>query len=143
MSNQNLEFVGGVEAGKLTAYTSAQIKTALPMFNGKSIRITIAERKKQRTSKQNRFYFGPMIQAIRLWLLDHGCVFSAVDVHEYLWRNVLKETEIVVLPDGSTFERRNSSKDSTTEQWEKRMDIIRAWGAERDLQLPFPNEEAV
>ncbi len=138
---QRLEYIGGVEAGKLPALTSNQIRNALPLFNGKTIMITIEERKKQRTLKQNRFYFGPMIQAVRLWLLDKGMVFSAVDVHEYLWRNVLKETEIVVMPDGSTFERRLSSTNSTTKKWEERMDIIRAWAAQRDLQLPFPNED--
>jgi hypothetical protein len=140
MAHQRLEYFGGVEAGKLPSYTSTQIRDALPLFNGKTVQITIEERKKHRTSKQNRFYYGPMIQAVRLWLLDRGYVFSAADVHEYLWRNVLKETEIVVMPDGSTFERRLSSKDSTTKDWEMRMDIIRAWAAERDLQLPFPGE---
>lgn len=138
---QRLEYIGGVDGGKLPSYTSVQIRDALPLFNGKTIKITIEEKKKQRSPKQNRFYFGPMIQAVRLWLLDHGSVFSAQDVHEYLWRNVLKETEIVVMPDGSSFERRLSSADSTTKDWEKRMDIIRAWAAQRNLQLPFPNEE--
>ena len=135
-----LEYIGGVEKGMLPDYTRIQIKDALPLFNGKTVKITIEERKKQRTIKQNRFYFGPMIQAVRLWLLDNGSVFSAEEVHDYLWRRVLKETEMVVMPDGSTYERRLSSTGSTTKQWEERMDIIRAWAAERGLQLPFPGE---
>lgn len=140
MTHQHIEYFGGVEAGKLPSYTSQQIKQALPLFNGKTVKITIEEKKRTRTVKQNRFYFGPMIQAVRLWLLDQGYVFSALDVHEYLWRNVLKETEIMVMPDGTTFERRLSSKDNDTKKWEIRMDIIRAWAAERNLELPFPRE---
>lgn len=141
---QKLEYVGGVEAGKLPPHTSARIKEALPLFNGKTVKITIEERKRQRTIKQNRFYFGPMIQAVRIWFLDKGYVFSAAEVHDYLWRKVLKETEIVVLPDGSTYERRLSSKDSDTKKWEERMDIVRAWAASLEplLELPFPGENA-
>ncbi len=127
--------------GKLPVGIRETLARSLPSFAGKRVRFTFEEAKKVRTLKQNRFYFGPMINAVRLWLLDNGAVFSAADVHEYLWRNVLKETEMVVMPDGSHFERRLSSKDSTTAQWEKRMDIIRAWGAERGLELPFPGED--
>lgn len=126
--------------GKLPEGIKVTLARSLPAFAGRKMRFTFEEAKKQRSIKQNRFYFGPMINAVRLWLLDNGSVFSASDVHEYLWRNVLKETEMVVMPDGSTFERRLSSKDSTPADWEKRMDILRAWGAERGLELPFPNE---
>lgn len=137
---RDLEFSGLVTGGHLPPTVRHQIADSMRKMEGKRLSVKIAEFKKRRSNNQNRFYFGPFIKAIREWFLEQGYVFSADEIHDFLWRKVVKKTEIVILPDGTEYERRLSSTTNSTTEWERDIDIIRAWAAERDLQLPFPNE---
>lgn len=131
---------GHVKDGHLGIATRKAIASFLKMLEGKPVQVEIKERKKYRSIKQNRFYFGHIVPAVREMFFQTGHVLSDEDVHDYLWRHVLKETEIVIMPNGDTYERRKSSTGFSTKDWEERIDAIRAWAAELGIALPYPNE---
>lgn len=128
-----------LDTGKLPQGIRETLAALFPVYAGKVIKLSISESKKYRSNPQNRFWFGAMIPAIKEWFMEHGHNFSAEEIHEYMVKRVWKHTQIVLI-ENEPYERRLSSADLSTIEWEKYMDITRHWGAERGLILPFPHE---
>lgn len=135
-----LQFIAPVLHGKIPKETSLSIGGALTIFEGKRVVISVAESKRKRSNSQNAFWWGVCIPIIRSWFADHGYNFDAEEVHDWLVRRVWKFTEVVVMPDGEAFERRLSSTKLSTMEWESKIDLVRQWGAEHGLNIPFPHE---
>lgn len=129
-----------LDSGRIPDGIKHTLSVLFPAYAGKVLRLSIEEVKKRRSNKQNRFWYGVMIPAIRAWFLEHGYNFDAQEVHEYMVRRVWKHTEVVFI-ENEPYERRLSSTELTPHEWEVRLEITRAWGAERGLILPFPRED--
>lgn len=128
-----------MDNGKLPEGIKHTLGELFPKYAGKKIRLTIEEAGNTRTPPQNRFWFGVCIPVIRDWFYEQGYNFDATDVHEYMVRKVWKCTEVMFI-EGEPYERRLSSTKLTTVEWEQRIDLSRAWCAEKGIILPFPNE---
>lgn len=133
------KFVSPVNDGKLAVSVSVSIKNLLKMYDGKKVSIAITEHKKKRSVNQNAFYWGVLLPAVRLWLYEQGINFDAEETHEFVVRHIWKHTELINL-DENLYERRLSSKNLNTMEWEQYMDLTRQWAAEKGFELPFPNE---
>lgn len=119
------------------------IKNALKMLDGKKIKVTIEERKKTRSIRQNSFYFGVIVPLVTNFLNEYGANIDGDEAHEFLKQEVMKLRREFVTPDGEVRYITGSTTKLTTAEWELQMDKIRAWAANVSLILPFPNEEKI
>ncbi len=130
-----------VSNGKLNKYVQMAIVSCISDYEGKKIKIVIGELKRERSLKQNAFWWSAMIPLIRSWLMEQGIVFDAETTHEFCCTHIWKHTTVTLMPDGTPYEHRLSSTKLNTNQWEEFMEITRAWFAERGLVIPFPERE--
>ena len=140
MSRQNI-YQALVKDGVISTSIRDLIAHCIARYDGKIITITVQEKEKLRSVKQNRFYFGAIIPAIRQWLFDNGINFDAEQAHEFVVRQVWKWTDTIEMPDGTVYETRLSSTKLPTKEWENRIEITRQYFADKGLILPFPNEQ--
>ena len=136
----SIQFFSKVEGGHLSPGCRQSIATALKSLDGKFAKITIEERKKNRSLNQNNFYWGVVIPTIVNMFNEHGNNVDAEQVHEFLKDEVGKLSQVVVLPDGETKKISGSSAILKTMQFEDYLTKIRSWAAEWGVMIPFPNE---
>ncbi len=134
------KFTAKAENGKLPDHVARQVGQAIKELAGKFVRVSVEEYKPLRSLNQNRFYFGVVIPAIREHLAQFGAVLSPEEVHDWTVKKVWKHCELVQMPDGEVYDKRLSSKNLTTADWEAKIELTRAYWAERGLILPFPHE---
>lgn len=108
-------------------------------FKDGAVEITI-KRKNQRSSPQNRYYFGVVVKEVELRLKELGNDFSPDLVHEFL-KDKFNKVEII----GDGGEVIDFIGDSTTkmnkEQFSVYVDKIREWANDfLDINIPLPNE---
>jgi hypothetical protein len=129
-----------VKDGYISTSIRSVIARCIAEYNGKVVTITIQEKEKLRSIKQNKFYWKMIIPAIRQYLFDNGINFDAEQAHEFVVRHVWKWTDAIEMPDGTMYETRLSSTKLPTKEWENRIEITRQYFAEKGLILPHPNE---
>jgi len=134
-------FTGKVINGKLTDFVMNGIIGEISALNGEIVKVTVEKAKKLRSQKQSRFYRGVIVELVRAWLFEQGVNLDKDETHEWIVRRVWKFTEDKIMPDGSVFEVRRSSKEADTKLWELYQDVTRQYFAEKGLILPFPREE--
>lgn len=133
-----LEFTAHIVNGSILP--PDHIVTFLRRCQKTQARISLSWTLKKRSSKQNAFYFGPVIKAFREWFLENGYNFSAKDIHEFIVSRVWKHTEVAFIDD-MPFERRLSSTKLSSSDWENKIELARVWAAEHAFFIPLPNEE--
>ncbi len=129
-----------VHNGKLEPEARKSIVDALQRVEGKKVRITIVEVKKRRSLSQNAFYWGVVIPQVMTLLESFGNKVNSQEVHDFLKREVAKMEVMIEFPNGLQKIATASSSDLTTGEWEEYLDVIRAWAAQFDCIIPFPNE---
>ncbi len=135
----NIEFEGVISKGHFPPHIRQSIANVMNSMESKRIRVTIAEAKKQRSGKQNRFYWSQIVPAARNHFFDKGINLSLDETHEVIVKGIWKHTRYVTVG-GEEVEIRRSSTDTDTKLWEQYADITRAYFAQEGLQLPLPNE---
>lgn len=126
--------------GTLADFTKKAISELIAKMAGKKLKITIAVYKRKRSNPQNAFYFGVIVPLVRQMFLDAGNDITSDEAHYFIKKEVWRHVKTIVLPDGKTKEVVDTSTKLTTAEWENFMEKTRAWAAEFDLMLPFPNE---
>lgn len=63
------------------------------VFAGKEIEVTIQKKKRSRSSEQNRYYWGVVVEMIRMGIKDLGDEADAEQVHEFLKDRFLPSRE--------------------------------------------------
>lgn len=135
------EFIGKVERGKLPAHVYQSLVDLAATCEGKTLVISVRERKRIRSNKQNNFYHGTFIEAIQQHLLEAGHRVSPEDIHAGLRDAYAKNSYVVTLPNGAEFRVPASTTRLTTGEFEDYLTEIRAEFAQRfGWQLPIPNE---
>jgi len=132
---EHFKFVGVVRDGK--APHGEAIRETMKVFEGKEVEITIAEPKKTRTNQQNRYYWGPVLDAVIAFDKEQGGDMDKEQAHEHLMVEVggfykIKKQYLVWK------KVRKSSTTLTTKEWGEYMEKIKAWAAAFGLIIPDP-----
>lgn len=135
-----IQLYSEVTNGHIDSSSRQIIANALRMLDGHKVEIVIRERKKRRSLSQNAFYWGVVIPIVTNHLNEYGANIGPEEAHDFLKQEVMKLRSKVALPDGSLAWIIGSSTKLTTSEWEVAIDKIRAWAAEIELIIPFPNE---
>lgn len=137
---QKVEFICPVTAGRIPVHISQNLRSALDKLNGKTAKITIQEKRKTRSLSQNAFYFGVVIPAVQHMFFEAGQSADEQTIHEYLKRYVGNLVTTLQTPDGRRAMVTRSSTELNTVEWEIFIEQIRAWAAQWNAEIPFPNE---
>lgn len=137
---QKVEFICPIKAGKIPPHISQGVRDIFSRMEGKTAKITIQERKKQRSLNQNSFYYGVVIPVVQNMFFDAGQSVSSDTVHEYLKRHVGNLTMTLQTPDGKIETVTRSSTELNTMDWEIFIEQVRAWAAQWGIEVPFPSE---
>lgn len=138
---QAIEFEGVVSGGHMPPPVRSQISEAIRRMEGKRLVVKISEPKKQRSSPQNRYYFGVIVPHVQQMFVDAGNNVGREETHEYLKQHIGKLTMVIETPDGLKRTVTRSSTELSTKDAEEYFEKIRAWAAEFGCQIPLPNEE--
>jgi hypothetical protein len=118
-------------------------KEILAAFEGKAIEVIIRKKKKHRSTQQNRYYWGVVVELIKNYLqeVDPQVIWTPEKVHELLKFKFLRCQK--VNPDTAEieFEYTRSTTDLSTSEFMDLIAQIQQWSAETfDLYIPDPNE---
>lgn len=106
------------------------------MGRGKPLRVIVTEEDKKRTAEQNRFFHGPVLDAITAQAWWEGRQFPKEFWKEYFRRRYLLKDEFTT-PDGELVQVYWSTADLNVEQMTEFMEKVQAeaaseWGVEFD-----------
>lgn len=135
-----MQFLSKVENGHISDACRKTIAQTIKSLNGKLIKITIEEKKKNRSLSQNNYYWGVVIPAIKIMFDEYGNNISNEQVHEFLKLEVGNLRDTITLPNGDVTVITGSSAGLKTLEFESYLTKIRAWAAEWDVFIPLPNE---
>jgi len=145
---KQIEVESFVDGGKLTK-NREQIEDAISQFEGKPISIIIKRPFKQRSDRQNRYYWGVLVEHWRNLLREEwGDILAPDEVHEFLKTNlnyeefVDEETGEVMInrSTGSPIRKPRSTKENTTISQEDYHEAIRQLAYEMfGAQIPLPD----
>lgn len=92
----------------------AKIRKEAQAFAGKKIEVTIRKKRKHRSGAQNSFYWGVVVEMVRIGLNDLGEAFTAEEVHDILKCKFLKRQKIDETTGELLFEYLGSTAKLTT-----------------------------
>ena len=117
-------------------------------FKGKRIEVAVKQRYKQRSSPQNRYYWGVLVPSVLLAFVDLGNDLQQDNqehldmVHDFLKRKFLTNGLEVVNAQGEVEQLPPSTTRLSTIEQEKYHEDIRRWAAEfLNVVIPLPNEQ--
>lgn len=134
-----VDSAGKIERIFLKKFMDEEIKRNADGF----IKITIEKWYKERTSKQNKFYFKCFLQdEIDCFKEFWGESYDKEEMHDWnksqFWgeEKIIEETgEVVRLP--------GSSKGKSTIEWEDKLEDIRQWFRQRfNFEIRYPEQQA-
>lgn len=135
------QFEAKVEDGKLvfSEYVKIRMKEYLQGLIGKKIVFSIKEHKNTRSDRQNRYYWGVVLQ-----MLSEETGHKAEELHEIFKEKFGLKNEIYLSNKQNEMEIANITISTTkynTAQFEEYLEKIRRWSAEfYELYIPLPNE---
>lgn len=117
-------------------------------FKGKRIEVAVKQRYKQRSSPQNRYYWGVLVPSVLLAFVDLGNDLQQDNqehldmVHDFLKRKFLTNGLEVVNAQGEVEQLPPSTTRLSTIEQEEYHETIRRWAAEfLNIVIPLPNEQ--
>ncbi len=138
---KKIEIISSVVGGNLKRNRNL-IKKSIASFEGKTIKITLAINRKQRSHPQNKYYHGVVVVLFQEAILDTwGELWSKEKVHDFLKAHFLynekynEETgEVVKTPKSTT--------ECTTVEFEEFLEECRKFAKEWfNVDIPLPNED--
>jgi hypothetical protein len=107
---------------------------------GKNVTITFVIDREQRTTQENRYYWGVVIDLILKAFIELGHEATAADIHELL--KVKFNNRPVCDANGLVYELPLSTADLTVNEFELYIERIKRWAAENlNLIIPDPNKQ--
>lgn len=138
-----ITYNGTIKDGKLVIPHKERLYKELQAYEGKQVILTISKRKKDRSSPQNRFYWGVCVNMVLKGLIDAGWNASEIDAditHDLLKSKFLQK-EVINVTTGETILLNNSTKKLTTTEFMDYIAEIQQWAATYlNLFIPDPNE---
>jgi len=134
-----MRFYSIVNDGKIATNIAQGIRNRLIEMEGQKVVIEI-KKGGRRSTNQNAFYWGVVIPCVQDLFLSGGATVTPEEVHCYLKEHVLGMVKMMVLPDGTRHSIVETSINLTTVKWEENIEKVRAWAAQWNMQIPFPNE---
>jgi hypothetical protein len=129
-----------VEGGRLVRNRAA-LSTALKEFEGKEVTITIAKKKKSRSTQQNRYYWGALLPIVRDVFREAGHSVTIEETHLMLRAKFLNEP-LPLGEDGEFIDHIKSTSALTTTQFNEYIDDIRGMIFEYfNIDIPLPNTQ--
>lgn len=131
-----------VTDGKLNKVASKEIADTLKTFEGKRVEVIIKRLRSTRSSQQNRFYWGVVINVMRQAFKDIGYLLNTEETHTILKDKFMPYTDIVT-PDGEVISRKyKSTTELTKTEFGEYIDKISQFAAESlNVNIPQPNEQ--
>ncbi len=145
LSGMNAEeaiFESVVTHGRFDPMVADSIRELLKRMEGKRLRLKISPWTRQRSARQNRYYWGVVIAYIWNMFVENGNDVTREEVHDFMKLTCGKTmlTLEVVDPQGEVHQSIKSSTKLNTKEWEQYMLACREWAARMGLQIPEPNE---
>lgn len=137
---QALTFITPVAKGRINC--GAAINLALSAFNGKTVAITIKERKRGRSLNQNAFYHGCVVPIIVDLLREYGNDADADIAHAFCKDMFLPPAGVKKVRVGKVTHESRSTTWLSTAEFEEYQERIRVFAAENGYQVPLPGENA-
>lgn len=143
---QDLVYIGNVdESGMLKIVHRSEFDRDMSMFAGKRLRIAIRPVKKTRSIKQNRYYWGCVLNFVLQGLWDAGYPKHEVDidtVHEFLKSKFLKK-DLVSEDTGEVINVTRDTKGLSTSEFMDYIADIQQWAAEfLSIVIPDPEQQS-
>jgi hypothetical protein len=137
-----MKFVGNVsESGVLTIVNRKLFDEFVREFSGKQVSIEVTKKINQRSSPQNRYYFGCVLPIVRDGFKDLGHKLSIEDTHLFL-KNRFLEVDMVS-EDGELIGKEiRSTKDLTKAEFGDYISEIQMFASEiLNVYIPDANEQ--
>jgi hypothetical protein len=132
-------FFGKIEKGEIKIYDNDKFKQYVSTLEGKDIMLSVGRRRQIRSSNQNRYYRGIVIE-----MLANKYGYENEEMHEFCKMKFLQPRTIEIIDkngvvDSKTIPRTTTNLD--TIQFEDYLEKIRRWASMRlDFYIPLPNE---
>jgi hypothetical protein len=138
---RTIELYGTIsDEGVLTITNRPRLTEWCQQNKGKNIVVKLERKYNKRSSPQNRYYHGVVVQEIRLGFLDVGYEMSADEVHYFL-KQKFNAIEVPGVG-GEVIEVPGSTTEMTTVQFMEYVDRIARWAAEYlNVTIPAPNTD--
>lgn len=138
MSGITLTYYGSVTDGKLKL-PRAKILKEVQAFAGSYVEVTIRKKKKHRSSPQNRYYWGVVIEMIRAGMKDMGDMVTPEQVHEFLKWRFLRFSKVDENTGEVLYEYAGSTADLKTVEFSEYVEKCCQFAAEMlGVSIPLP-----
>ena len=130
---QTTTIIGNVENGKFVPNSKEYFKKAFESYEGKIIELSLKVWHKKRTTPQNRYYRGVVVEMITIAINELGNDFDNETVHEYLKSLFLKKTKEIINKESgevTTIEYIQSTTKLTTIEFESYIESCKRYAAE-------------
>jgi hypothetical protein len=135
-----IEAYGFVKSGQLHLLSRERLLDQLRTFKDCDVRVII-KRKGKRSLPQNRYYFGVVLNEIRLALLERGYRYDIDQLHEWAKQTFNKE-KIEIEATGEQLEIGGSTTEMNKDEFSSYVDRIREWAAlSLEITIPNPGEQ--
>ncbi|MGN6417759.1 MAG: hypothetical protein ACTHMC_09725 [Pseudobacter sp.] len=138
---RTIELYGTIsDEGVLTITNRPRLQEWCRQNKGKNVVVKLERKYNKRSSPQNRYYHGVVVQEIRLGFLDVGYEMSADEVHFFL----KQKFNSIQVPGvgGEVIEVPGSTTEMTTVQFMEYVERIARWAAEYlNVTIPAPNAD--
>jgi len=132
--------IGTVENGKFVPNSKEYFKRAFESYEGKIIELSLKVWHKKRTTPQNSYYWGVVIELIKNYINDLGNDFDSDTIHELLRSLFLKKTKEIVNKESGevkTIEFIQSTTKLSTIEFETYLESCKRYAAETfELYIP-------
>ncbi len=138
---RSIELYGTIdESGKMTITNRKRFEQWCYDNKGKDVRLRVERKYNKRSSPQNRYYHGVVIQEVKHGFLKVGYEMTNDEVHYYLKAHFNKQE--IPSVDGEAIEVPGSTTELTTVQFMEYVERIARWAAEYlGVVIPMPNEK--
>jgi hypothetical protein len=131
-----IEQYGYVKDGELKILNRKRFNAEIKAFPDCDVQITIKKRGK-RSSQQNRYYWGVIVDEIRHELLRRGNRFDSDTIHEFL-KQKFNSAKVVVETTGELIEIGKSTTEMNKDEFTEYIERIREWAAQ-SLEITIPD----
>ena len=137
-----LKYTGRVDNGKLTIINrKGLIKDLASYFEGKKVTIIIEKYRKNRSNEQNSYYWGVVVEAVKIGLNDVGYKMNSEATHELIKYKFLQK-ELINEETGEILKTIGSTTELSTSEFMDLLAQIQQWAAEYlNIIIPDPNEQ--
>ncbi|HYG84559.1 MAG TPA: hypothetical protein VD907_06825 [Verrucomicrobiae bacterium] len=135
------EFNGVTENGTLRIINRRLFDECIHSFNGKPVTITLERKKKKRSSPQNRFFHGPVLDILQAGLIDAG--FNEARSKDWV-KDLIKYKFLkyeTISEHGEPIEAIKHTSELTTSEFMDFVADVTQWAAEfLGIEIPDPGQ---